>query len=239
MLFPIKDYNPTHKRAYLTVILIAINIGVFFFQRFISEKSFMEYHIPYYSMVPKEITHFRNYKIPIKEDIFGRIYVFRREINPFYSLIISIFMHGSLWHLLGNMLFLWIFGNNIEDFLGRFKFLIFYLASGIGASLVHVGFNWNSLIPVVGASGAISGIMGAYLILFPRARVRTLVFLFFFVTFADIPAFVFLLVWFLFQFFYAGSASGVAWLAHVGGFLIGIYLIKLFKKKKPVIELIQ
>lgn len=238
MLFPIKDYNPTRRRAYLTVVLIAINIGVFFFQNFISDKPF-EYHILSYSMIPKEITHLKNININLQEDFFGRVRYFERDIPPFLSLVTSIFMHGSLWHLFGNMLFLWIFGNNIEDYLGRLKFILFYFVSGIGASLIHVLFNWNSEIPVIGASGAVSGVMGAYLILFPRAKVRTLVILIFFITFADIPAFVFLLVWFIFQFLLAGGGSGIAWLAHVGGFLVGIYLIKLLKKKRPVIELIQ
>lgn len=149
-------------------------------------------------------------------------------------------MHGSLLHLFGNMLFLWIFGNNIEDYLGRLRFLIFYFACGIGASLVHVLFHLNSQVPVIGASGAVSGIMGAYLILYPGARVRTLVFLFFFITFIDIPAFVFLIVWLVFQFFYAGANTGIAWLAHVGGFFIGLFLVKKMRKKhKPIIEIIQ
>ena len=237
MLFPIKDYNPTRRRAYLTVILIAINIGVFFFQLLISDRQFGE-NIASGALVPKEITHFRNYSTPYLTDE-KEIKYYKRDIHPVLSLTTSIFMHGSLLHLFGNMLFLWIFGNNIEDYLGRFKFLLFYLASGIGASLVHVIFNWNSVISVIGASGAVSGIMGAYLILFPRARVRTLIILIIFVTFADIPAFVFLLVWFVFQFFLAGSGSSVAWLAHVGGFLIGVLLIKWLKKKKPIVELIQ
>jgi membrane associated rhomboid family serine protease len=146
-------------------------------------------------------------------------------------------MHGSILHLLGNMLFLWIFGNNIEDYLGKLKFIIFYLLAGIGASLAHVLFNWNSITPVIGASGAISGIMGAYLILYPKAKVRTLVFLFIFITFIDLPAYLFLIIWFVFQF---ASPEGVAWLAHVGGFIVGIFLIKLFRdREKHVIEFIE
>ena len=137
-------------------------------------------------------------------------------------------MHGSWLHLLGNMLFLWIFGNNIEDRLGRIKFVFFYLLCGIVASLAHVLFNLDSLVPVIGASGAVSGVMGAYLALFPTARVRTLVFLFILVTTMDIPASVFLVIWFLFQFLSAGGGSGIAWLAHVGGFVLGFLLLKFF-----------
>lgn len=236
MLFPIKDYNPTKRAAYLTVILIAINVGVFFYQRFLSDKHFNEY-ILNSSLIPKEITHFKNVDIPV-QDSYGRILYFKRDTPPFLSLITSLFMHGSFIHLFGNMLFLWIFGNNIEDYLGRIKFILFYLASGIGASLVHVIFNWNSVVPVIGASGAVSGIMGAYLILYPRARVRTLVFFFILITFVDIPAFVFLIVWFVFQFLNVG-VGGIAWLAHVGGFIVGILLIKWFKRKRPIVEIIQ
>ena len=119
-----------------------------------------------------------------------------RRTSPPLSLLFSLFMHGSWLHLLGNMLFLWIFGNNIEDRLGRIKFVFFYLLCGIAASLTHVLFNLDSLVPVIGASGAVSGVMGAYLALFPTARVRTLVFLFILVTTMDIPASVFLVIWF-------------------------------------------
>ena len=148
-------------------------------------------------------------------------------------------MHGSFWHLFGNMLFLWIFGNNIEDHLGKTKFLLFYLLCGVGASLTHVLFYMNSVSPVIGASGAVSGVMGAYLILYPHARIRTLVFIFVFVTFVDFPASLFLIVWFVFQFMYAGSSSSVAWIAHVGGFIIGVVLIKLMRnKQKPIIEIL-
>jgi len=147
-------------------------------------------------------------------------------------------MHGSIMHLLGNMLFLWIFGNNIEDYLGKVLFVMFYLVSGTGAALFHVLFNPNSLIPVIGASGAVSGVMGAYLILFPKAKVKTLVFIFIIVTFIDIPAGIFLAIWFVFQFFYTGS-GGIAWLAHVGGFISGGLLIYLVKLKKPVVQIID
>ncbi|HEX7503130.1 MAG TPA: rhomboid family intramembrane serine protease, partial [Acidobacteriota bacterium] len=169
----------------------------------------------------------------------GRTVVYQRRTSPPLSLLFSLFMHGSWLHLLGNMLFLWIFGNNIEDRLGRIKFVFFYLLCGVVASLIHVLFNLNSLVPVIGASGAISGVMGAYLALFPTARVRTLVFLFILVTTMDIPASVFLAIWFLFQFLSAGGGSDIAWLAHVGGFVTGYLLIRIFSdRKRPVVEIL-
>jgi membrane associated rhomboid family serine protease len=246
MLFPIKDYNPTRRTAYITILFITLNVVVFLFQRYLSDKPFA-YHIGRSSMVPYEVTHLENTPAPVGQDRWGRTVYVRRDISPILSLFTSMFMHGSFMHLFGNMLFLWIFGNNIEDFLGKTKFVFFYLACGLGASGAHILFNINSNIPVIGASGAVSGVMGAYLILYPQARVRTLVFILFFITFVDIPAFVFLIVWFAFQFFYAGADSGIAWLAHVGGFLIGIALIKLAippsrrgrGQRPPKIEIIQ
>lgn len=229
MLLPIKDYNPTKRTAYITIILICINTVVFLFQAVLSEKP-LAYHVATSAMVPYEVTHLKN--IPLGRDMFGRLVY--RDINPFLSILTSIFMHGSLWHLLGNMLFLWIFGNNIEDYLGRIRFIFFYFTCGAGASLIHVLFHINSTVPVIGASGAVSGVMGAYLILYPHEKVRTLVFLFFLITFVDIPAFVFLIVWFIFQFFYAGGGSGIAWLAHVGGFLLGILLVKIMQRRPRI-----
>jgi membrane associated rhomboid family serine protease len=241
MFFPIKDYNPTEKTAYVTIVLIIINVAVFSYQAFLSPKP-LQYHIVSSAMVPAEITHFKNVPVLVGKNRYGQnVYYRGREISPFLSILTSLFMHASIWHLLGNMLFLWIFGNNIEDFLGKFKFIIFYFLCGGGAALVHVLFHFNSQIPVIGASGAVSGVMGAYLILYPHARVRTLVFIFIIITFMDIPAYIFLVVWFAFQFLYAGSGSGIAWIAHVGGFVIGVLLIKQLRKKhrRPIIEIIE
>ena len=238
MFFPIKDYNPTRRTAYITIFLIIINTGVFLYQALLSQKHF-EINIAESAMVPYEITHQQNVTIPLGTDQWGRTIILEREISPNLSILTSIFMHGSFWHLFGNMLFLWIFGNNIEDHLGKVKYILFYLLCGVGASLTHVLFHLNSLVPVIGASGAVSGIMGAYLILYPHARIRTLVFLFILVTFMDLPASLFLIIWFIFQFMYAGASSGVAWMAHVGGFVIGIILIKKMRnKEKPIIEFI-
>lgn len=246
MFFPIKDDNPTRRAAVVTVIFIAINIAVFAYQYWFSQKPFV-YHVGRASMVPYEITHLENTRVAVGKDQYGRTLVVERDISPFLSLLTSMFMHGSFMHLFGNMLFLWIFGNNIEDYLGRISFIFFYLAAGVGAALIHVLFNIDSRIPVLGASGAVSGVMGAYLILYPQARVKTLVFVLFFVTFMDIPAYIFLVIWFVFQFFSAGGGSGIAWLAHVGGFVIGILLVKFLQRRprprpprrKPKFEVIQ
>ncbi len=240
MFFPIKDYNPTRNVSYITIVLIVINITVFVYQAVISD---LNLNVFKNAMIPWEITHMKTIENPVGievQDQYGytQRQLIYREISPFLTLFTSMFMHGSILHLFGNMLFLWIFGNNIEDYLGKIKFILFYLLSGLGASLVHIIFHSNSMTPVIGASGAVSGVMGAYLILFPTARVRTLVFVFIFITFVDIPAFIFLIVWFIFQFLYVGG-EGVAWLAHVGGFLIGLLLIKWWRQKKPKIELIE
>jgi membrane associated rhomboid family serine protease len=147
------------------------------------------------------------------------------------------FLHGGLFHLLGNMWFLWVFGNNIEDAVGHVGFLVFYLLCGILSFLTHIACNSHSYIPTIGASGAISGIMGAYIILYPRARIVTLFPIFIFFQIIRVPAFVFLGLWFVYQFL-ASSASGstsgggVAWSAHIGGFIAGMVLIKLFSGRK-------
>lgn len=256
MFIPIKDYNPTQRTCYITIILIILNIFIFLYQSFftpvpsLNQKNFtpLNYHIVSNGMIPKEITSFTkiNFKIPApvinnSGAIIGyQDYLLKRKINPFLSIIYSIFMHGSILHLLGNILFLWIFGNNIEDQLGPWIFLLFYLICGIGASLIHLVFNWNSLVPVIGASGAVSGIMGAYLILYPKAQIKTLVFILFFITFIDIPAAVFLLIWFILQIINIGSASNIAWFAHIGGFLLGALLVyKITKRSKSKMEIIQ
>jgi len=149
------------------------------------------------------------------------------------SLVTSMFLHGGWLHLIGNMWFLWIYGDNVEDTLGHVKYLLFYLLCGVAAGLVHMAFNIDSRVPTVGASGAIAGVMGAYVIKFPRSRIVTLVPVFFFLTTVEIPASVILVYWFVVQIFsgvgqigYSHlSQGGVAWFAHVGGFLAGTLLI--------------
>jgi membrane associated rhomboid family serine protease len=252
MFIPLKDFNPTRRIAVVTILFILLNFSVFIYQSYLSDEylqkplmssdlrplawpSSLEYFVLKDGLIPQEINGLQNVKIPVGTDRWGNAVIFQRQASPLLSLLLSIFMHGSWLHLLGNMLFLWIFGNNVEDRLGPVKFIFFYLLCGVGASLVHVVFNLNSLTPVIGASGAVSGVMGAYLLLFPNARIRTLVFIFILVTTLDIPAAVFLVIWFVFQFFYAGGGS-IAWLAHVGGFIVGMMLLKGFldRRQTPV-----
>jgi membrane associated rhomboid family serine protease len=146
------------------------------------------------------------------------------------TLLTSMFIHGGILHLFGNMLYLWIFGNNIEDFLGPFRFILFYLISGLGASLIHIAFHPSSRVPMIGASGAIAGVLGAYFLLYPEARVLTLVLIWI----LPVPAFIILGLWFVAQVMNIGIGGGVAWFAHIGGFLIGLGLLKLYMKKRRV-----
>ncbi|NQT83502.1 rhomboid family intramembrane serine protease [bacterium] len=160
----------------------------------------------------------------------------RRRLEPL-TLLTCLFLHGSLWHVLGNMLFLWVFGNNIEDASGHLKFLLFYLLCGALSCLAHMGANASSIIPTVGASGAISGVMGAYLVLYPTARVVTLIPIFYFLWPVEVPAYLYLVFWFGIQMLLGlpslnmPGLGGTAWFAHIGGFFAGFVLIYLFKKK--------
>tara|TARA_E500000178_G_scaffold174236_1_gene173375 strand:- start:23 stop:598 length:576 start_codon:yes stop_codon:yes gene_type:complete len=151
-----------------------------------------------------------------------------------YSIFSSMFLHGSFLHLAGNMLFLWIYGNNIEDSMGTFKFIIFYLICGIAAASLQASITPNSNVPMIGASGAVSGVLSAYFLLFPKARVATLIILFFFITVIKIPAGILIAIWFFTQLLNAyqtdPNSPGVAWYAHIGGFIMGAFLIPFFKK---------
>jgi membrane associated rhomboid family serine protease len=210
MFIPLKDENPTLRFPLITITLIAINCLVFFYQ--IISPPGLEYYVLRFGIIPYEITHWQlDIGVP-------------RIFWPL-SLITGMFMHGSLLHLFGNMLYLWIFGNNVEDFLGPVRFLFFYLGCGIAASLIQVAFMPNSRVPMIGASGAVAGLLGAYLILYPSARVKTLVFLFFYLTVVAVPAWVILTIWFALQLANVGLGGGVAWFAHIGGFLAGMGLI--------------
>jgi membrane associated rhomboid family serine protease len=227
MFIPLKDDNPTSRIPYVTVIFIALNAVVFFYQLFSPQG--LQYFVYKMGAIPYEITHFKALSLFMMDS---------REplsrLSPPLTLIVSMFMHGGIFHLVFNMLYLWIFGNNIEDFLGPLRFVIFYILSGLGASLIHILFHPNSQVPMIGASGAIAGVLGAYLILYPQARVLTLVFLFFFIRIIAIPAAFVLGIWILIQVLNVGAGGGVAWFAHIGGFLAGILLIKVFtKRKKP------
>ncbi|MFQ6104111.1 MAG: rhomboid family intramembrane serine protease [Candidatus Glassbacteria bacterium] len=163
-------------------------------------------------------------------------------VLPYFT---SMFLHAGWWHLLGNMLYLWIFGDNVEDTMGHGRFFIFYLLCGMGSSIAHSVTNSSSTVPALGASGAIAGVLGAYILLFPNSRVVTVVPIFFFLHFIEVPAFLFLGFWFLLQLM-SGLASlgvvtvsgGIAWWAHIGGFLFGILLLPFFRRKRSRAQLL-
>ncbi len=223
MFIPLKDENPTSRFPLITVLFIAANILIFFYQIFSPQG--MQYGLQYYvyrmGAVPYELTHFTSVGFRFPGGVLPRI-------SPPLTLLAAMFLHGGFLHLFGNMLYLWIFGNNIEDFLGPIRFIFFYLISGLGASLVHIIFHPSSKVPMVGASGAIAGVLGAYFVLYPAARVLTLVFIWI----IPVPAFFILGLWFIGQLMNIGIGGGVAWFAHVGGFLIGIALVKVFSRRK-------
>ncbi len=154
---------------------------------------------------------------------------YHQELLPYnvLTLLTSMFLHGGIFHLVGNLLYLWIFGNNIEDSMGHARFILFYALSGVAAGLCQFVYEPSSELPMVGASGAVSGVLGAYLLLFPYARIKTLIFIFIFITTVDLPAIVLLTIWFFMQILFSHT-QGVAWFAHIGGFLFGLLTIKLF-----------
>jgi membrane associated rhomboid family serine protease len=208
-MFPLRDTQPSYSKPVVTVLLIVVNILVFLYE--ISLESFARNDfIAAYGLVPDQFS--------------------------FLNVLTSMFLHGSWMHVLVNMWFLWIFGDNIEDILGSAKFLLFYLLCGFAAAMAQFLADPGSRVPMVGASGAIAGVMGAYLVKFPHSRIHTLVFIFFFISTVEVPAWLMLIYWFFINLFsgvgsighsYASQGGGVAFLAHVGGFLAGIALIFL------------
>ncbi len=213
-MIPIKDDAPRYSFPYVTIAIIIINTAVFIYEMSLGYRG-MSRFIYSVAAIPYEVVNF--------VDIGPRAVVM-----PPFTLFTSIFVHGGFFHLAGNMLFLWIFGDNVEDRMGHFRFIVFYLLTGLLASGAHVLVSPDSTAPMIGASGAIAGVLGAYFILFPRANVKTLIFLFVFVSIVRIPAVFFLGIWFLFQILSSGSGGGIAWYAHIGGFLAGAVLIKFF-----------
>lgn len=234
MFFPLKDLNPTRRFPIVTLLLIAANIVVFVYE--LSLGSELHTFVASFGAIPYEITRATDLVGPVS----GTPIIHEKgPIIPYMTLVTSMFIHGGVMHILGNMLYLWIFGNNIEDILGPIKFLIFYLVTGVIAALAHVFTQPSSMIPTVGASGAVSGILGAYLVVFPRARVLTLIFLGIFFRIMLLPAWVLLVFWFVIQAL-AGvlslsrglhSGAGVAWFAHIGGFIAGVILIRLMWRR--------
>jgi len=206
-MFPLRDTQPSYSQPVVTILLIVVNMLVFLFEFSLDPESQSAF-VDYYGLIPE---HFR-----------------------FSGVLTSMFLHSGWMHVLGNMWFLWIFGDNIEDILGHAKYLLFYLSCGVAAALAQVAANPDSHVPMVGASGAIAGVMGAYMVKFPQSRILTLfTLLFFFVT--EVPAWLMLIYWFGLQFLSGvgslgtnqASQGGVAFFAHIGGFVAGIVLIHM------------
>jgi rhomboid family protein len=269
-VFPIRDNIPTGRFPVITVLIIAINVAVFlFFQHPAGFNSVDNEKVIKYGAIPYELTHpgkecgdgtrvSRGGKLvgeggasiacegqtvqtsagPVKiTDVEGS------HPSAWLTIFTAMFMHGGFLHIAGNMLFLWIFGNNVEDSMGRLRFVVFYLLGGIAALGLQTAIDASSTVPTIGASGAIAAVLGGYLLLFPRARVVTVVFLFVFFTVLELPAIAFLGIWIAQQILFGaadltnptGGGGGVAYFAHIGGFAFGLLAIKAFatRRKEP------
>jgi membrane associated rhomboid family serine protease len=212
MFLPLRDENPTRRFPLITIVIIGLNTALFLYQAFSPQG--LAYFVQKMGVIPYEITHLKSLAhVP--------------RLSPLLTLFTSMFLHGSLFHLFGNMLFLWIFGNNVEDDLGSLRFILFYLLCGLGAGFTQIVVSPNSRLPMIGASGAVAGVLGAYFLLYPGARVLTFVFLFVIIRVVPIPAAYVLGLWFIAQVLNIGMGGGVAWFAHIGGFLLGAALIKV------------
>jgi membrane associated rhomboid family serine protease len=218
LMIPIKDNVPTRTFPIITVGVIFVNILIFLWQRITLTTRETEVLFSYYGLVPKE---------------FSLAVSSRINLLPYNILTIftSLFLHGGILHIAGNMLYLLIFGDNVEDAMGHRRFLSFYLLSGITAAFFQFFYNPSSATPMIGASGAVSGILGAYLVLFPYARIVTVLIIIIFIKVVELPAIVLLTIWFAVQIFFS-SGEGVAWYAHIGGFIFGLITIKMFIPKR-------
>jgi membrane associated rhomboid family serine protease len=217
-MIPIKDDNPTRTFPIINYALILINVLVFFYESTLPpnvQKAFLAANATVPMRIPAFLAGYLGFKM------------------AFYPMFTSMFLHGGLMHLLGNMLFLYVFGDNVEDYFGHLPYLLFYLFCGVTSGMVHVLFNWGSSLPAIGASGAISGVMGAYAVLYPRANVLML----FFIFLIPIPALFVLGYWFVLQFVEgvgvlgAANTPGVAFWAHIGGFIVGFTIAWIVKKR--------
>lgn len=223
-MIPIRDENPTRRFPVVNYLLILMNILVFLWQLSLGPQG--ENALYAMALIPAKFLSGIN-------------------LSNVGSIFTSMFMHAGLAHILGNMLYLWIFGDNVEDALGHFRYLLFYLAGGVAASLTHVFLYPTSTVPTVGASGAIAAVLGAYLLLFPNRRVVTLIPLGFFIQFARIPAVVVLGLWFVLQLFQGTMAlgmqqlGGVAFWAHIGGFVFGMVFGPLLRRPQPPVSYYQ
>lgn len=229
-MFPLKDDNPTQAKPFVTIALILANLAVFLWQWMLPDD--LRQQVAYqYGLVPAYLTHQWSGVLPPPVTV------------PALGLVTSLFLHGGLMHVGGNMLYLWVFGNNVEDMLGSARFLAFYLLCGVLAALTQVVMAPASPVPMVGASGAIAGVLGAYALLFPHARVLTLIPIIFILRLTWVPAILVLGFWFVLQLFNGlgglatmrashGTQGGVAFFAHIGGFVAGMVLLQLFRQRR-------
>lgn len=231
-MFPYKDDNPTELPPIITVGIIGINVLVWLFVQGMGAAEPLVRSVCELGLIPGELlrTAKPGTGVELAPGLFCLV-----DVQPqYWTVLTSMFTHGGWLHLLGNMLFLWVFGNNIEDAMGHGRFVVFYLLCGVAAAAAQVLISRSSIVPMVGASGAISGVLGAYLLLYPRVRVHTLLFLGFYVTTVALPAYVMLGYWALLQLvgglgsLTALERGGVAFFAHLGGFITGLILIRLF-----------
>ncbi|MEO0096509.1 MAG: rhomboid family intramembrane serine protease [candidate division WOR-3 bacterium] len=212
-MIPLRDDIPSLKRPIFVYLILIINVLIFLYE--LTLGTYLRDFILEYGIIPVSI-------------ING---------ERLLTLFTGMFLHGNFIHILGNMLYLWVFGDNVEDILGHFWFFVMYFLSGLAGSFLHILRNPYSQVPMIGASGAISGVLGAYLILFPNARILTLIPIGFFLRIALVPAFLFLGIWILLQLLYSSMGiSGVAWSAHIGGFVIGLIMGLFFRKRKKKID---
>jgi len=249
-MFPLKDNIPTERTAYVTITLIVLNVVAYFLWQqgglTFGDPNSPHYieHLIDYGAIPYEISHPGDHC-----DIVGQALACEGQagvtgeaepqpstwLTPFTAM----FMHGGLFHLGGNMLFLWIFGNNVEDAMGPVKFVVFYLLGGLAAMALQVAIEPDAAVPTIGASGAVAAVLGGYILLYPKARVVTLIFIVFFFTILELPAMLILGFWFLQQVAFGaldlsdptGTGGGVAYFAHIGGFVFGLLAIKLFASR--------
>lgn len=231
-MLPLKDDVPTSTVPFITVGLIAANVLAFFYQmslQFTDDPAALraaQTFVFEFGLIPCRLTG-----SCVASDAFP---------HPVVTLFTSMFLHGGLFHVFGNMLYLWIFGNNVEDTLGHGRFLGFYLTAGVAAALAQTAIGPSSKIPMIGASGAVSGVLGAYLLLYPHASVLTLITFGFFIRIVRIPAIIVLGFWIVVQLlnglvtFGDGSRGGVAWFAHIGGFVAGLILLWLLRPRRRV-----
>lgn len=225
-MIPLRDSQPSRRFPLVTITLIAINVLVFIYEVGLNQAGLQQLFITY-GLIPARMG-----SLPVT--------LLEGEYGVLLTLVTAIFLHGSWLHIGGNMLYLWVFGDNVEDRMGSARFVLFYLVTGIAANLAHFFANPVSTIPTVGASGAVAGVLGAYLLSFPRARVLALIPLGIFFTISEVPALLFLILWFFLQLVsgflsLGGRAVGpVAWWAHIGGFVVGAVLILVMRRKRTV-----